>query len=42
MVYNKDQKGPITAISHVLGFLVSAVGQKVNKTHKNIDGNITE
>lgn len=29
MVYNKDQKGPITAITHVVGFLVSAVGQKV-------------
>ncbi|KAL1123917.1 hypothetical protein AAG570_001687 [Ranatra chinensis] len=29
MVYNKDQKGPITAITHVLGFLVSAVGQKI-------------
>ncbi|BES89477.1 Cleavage and polyadenylation specificity factor [Nesidiocoris tenuis] len=29
MVYNKDQKGPITAITHVVGFLVSAVGQKI-------------
>lgn len=29
MVYNKDQKGPITAMTHVVGFLVSAVGQKI-------------
>lgn len=28
-IYAKDQKGPVTAISQVLGFLVSAVGQKV-------------
>lgn len=28
-VYSKEQKGPVTAITHVLGFLVSAVGQKV-------------
>lgn len=25
----KDQKGPVSAISHVLGFLVTAVGQKI-------------
>jgi cleavage and polyadenylation specificity factor subunit 1 len=30
MVYSKEQKGPVTAITHVLGFLVSAVGQKVS------------
>lgn len=30
MVYSKEQKGSVTAITHVLGFLVSAVGQKVN------------
>lgn len=30
-IYAKDQKGPVTAISQVLGFLVSAVGQKVIK-----------
>lgn len=29
MVYSKEQKGPVTAISHCMGFLVSAVGQKV-------------
>ena len=28
-LYSKEQKGPVTAISQVLGFLVSAVGQKV-------------
>jgi len=31
MVYSKEQKGPVTAITHVLGFLVSAVGQKVSE-----------
>ncbi|XP_063236950.1 cleavage and polyadenylation specificity factor subunit 1 [Bacillus rossius redtenbacheri] len=29
MVYSKEQKGPVTALSQVLGFLVSAVGQKI-------------
>lgn len=29
MVYSKEQKGPVTAITHALGFLVSAVGQKI-------------
>lgn len=28
-IYAKEQKGPITAITQVSGFLVSAVGQKV-------------
>lgn len=28
-VYIKEQKGPVSAITHVLGFLVTAVGQKV-------------
>lgn len=28
-LYSKEQKGPVTAISHCNGFLVSAVGQKV-------------
>lgn len=28
-VYIKEQKGPVSAIAHVLGFLVTAVGQKV-------------
>lgn len=30
-IYAKDQKGPVTALSQVKGFLVSAVGQKVIK-----------
>jgi len=29
-LYAKEQKGPITAISHVSGFLVTAMGQKVS------------
>jgi len=28
-LYSKEQKGPVTAISQVLGFLVTAVGQKI-------------
>ncbi|KAF5272324.1 hypothetical protein FQA39_LY07925 [Lamprigera yunnana] len=28
-IYAKEQKGPVTALSHVTGFLVSAVGQKI-------------
>ncbi|KAL0274118.1 UNVERIFIED_CONTAM: hypothetical protein PYX00_006618 [Menopon gallinae] len=28
-VYAKEQKGPVTALCHVLGFLVSAMGQKI-------------
>ncbi|VVC38721.1 WD40/YVTN repeat-like-containing domain,Cleavage/polyadenylation specificity factor, A [Cinara cedri] len=29
MIYAKEQKGPVTAITHVVGFLVTAVGQKI-------------
>ncbi|XP_050434268.1 cleavage and polyadenylation specificity factor subunit 1 [Adelges cooleyi] len=29
MLYAKEQKGPVTAITHVVGFLVTAVGQKI-------------
>ncbi|CAH0380574.1 unnamed protein product [Bemisia tabaci] len=29
VLYSKEQKGPVSAINHVLGFLVSAVGQKI-------------
>lgn len=28
-IYIKEQKGPVSAIAHVLGFLVTAVGQKI-------------
>ena len=28
-VYAKEQKGPVSAVTHTLGFLVTAVGQKV-------------
>lgn len=28
-IYKKEQKGPVTAITHVVGFLVTAVGQKI-------------
>lgn len=28
-IYVKEQKGPVSAVSHVLGFLVTAVGQKI-------------
>jgi cleavage and polyadenylation specificity factor subunit 1 len=28
-IYSKEQKGPVTAITHAMGYLVSAVGQKV-------------
>ncbi|VVD01045.1 unnamed protein product [Leptidea sinapis] len=28
-IYAKEQKGPVTAIAQVLGFLISAVGQKI-------------
>lgn len=28
-IYAKEQKGPVSALAQVAGFLVSAVGQKV-------------
>jgi hypothetical protein len=29
VVYNKEQKGPVSALDAVHGFLVTAIGQKV-------------
>jgi len=29
MVYDKEQKGPVSAIDHVNGYLVTAIGQKI-------------
>ena len=29
MLYGKEQKGPVSALTQVNGYLVSAIGQKV-------------
>lgn len=30
MLYGKEQKGPVSALTEVNGYLVSAIGQKVS------------
>lgn len=40
-VYIKEQKGPVSAITHVLGFLVTAVGQKVISPYSNSKANFS-
>ncbi len=34
--YDKEQKGPVSAIDHVEGFLIAAIGQKVGLQYINI------
>lgn len=32
-IYAKEQKGPVTALTHVMGMLLAAIGQKVRYYH---------
>ena len=35
MLYGKEQKGPVSALTQVNGYLVSAIGQKVQTIGDN-------
>ena len=37
--YNKEQKGPVSALNAVQGFLVTAIGQKVYCLFSHISSN---
>ena len=37
MLYGKEQKGPVSALTQVNGYLVSAIGQKVQYQYKGQD-----